>query len=257
MPIHTFPGGTTMKIGLTLLCKNEIDIIEAWLRYHIDGRFDEVIIADNVSSDGTWEKLLTLRPSVLLKQIKSQTYKQAEWVYEMDVELRNRGCEYIVNLDADEFLSGDVRAACTQAAGVHQLYPVGTFMRATAIDDCTIANPVERIQYHDSWNIKYSNDKAVVRAEGLSALCQGNHWGYWGEDAQSILAPDLRLYHYEQRSAQQLIKKYGGHHSAEKLANMGAGWRAMNELWSVGGNQALLDYWQQHCLYDPKELQRR
>lgn len=246
-----------MRVGLSLLCKNEADVIRPWLAYHLNRRFDEIVITDNVSSDGTWEILLGLLPSVILRQEPAQTYSQADWVYKMDCELRNRGCDWVVNLDVDEILAGDVRAACAMAdnAGVEQIYPRGTFMRATH-DDPEIDDPIKRITWHDPWVLGYTNDKAILHTRGLTGVCQGNHWGFWDHDIISTPAPGLYLYHYEQRSPEQLIKKYSGYCSEKKLANMGVGWQAMNKLWRDGGNEALINYWREKCLYDSKNLEQ-
>lgn len=246
-----------MKIGLCLLCRNEADIIVQWMEYHMRQGYDIIHVADNGSSDGTWEYLLSLRPRVSLSQIADMSFKQSDWVYAIDDSLRKNGCDWIVNLDADEFIIGDVRAACEIADknSIEQLYPHGTFMRCTP-EDPNIEDPIRRMTWHDTWSVKYSNDKAILHSAGLTGVCQGNHCGYWNHTAIESAAKNLYLYHYEQRSAAQLIKKYGGHHSADKLSHMGEGWRALNQLWIDGGDQALIQYWNTHCIYDTKNLEQ-
>jgi hypothetical protein len=244
-----------MRIGCTLLCKNEIDLIDQWLRHH-SPMFDILYISDNVSSDGTWERILQW-PSILHRQIESQDYCQKDWVYEVDADLRVRGCGWVANLDADEFLEGDVRAACAEAdkAGVEQLYAHGTFMRATKIDP-QYEDPLQRITWHDPWTLKYSNDKAILHTSGLTGVCQGCHWGYWDHPVKSQLTDTLLLRHYEQRSPEQLIKKYSGYPSPTKLKNMGEGWVRMNGLWKAGGDDALIKYWEEHCVYNIEGLEQ-
>jgi len=249
-----------MTIGLTLLCKNEIDIIRPWLHFHLR-HYDFVYISDNVSTDGTWEAILehSARSGLILRQIQSQDYCQAEWVYDMDAHLRYLGCDWVVNLDADEFLNGDVREACRIADidGYHQIYPKGTFMRATHDDDSESPEVLQRIQWHDPWDKVYSNDKAIIKTDRLIGVCQGNHWAHWsGDPIRTAPAKDLYLYHYEQRSPEQLVKKYSGIHSATKLAHMGEGYRAKNELWLEGGDDALIKYWNEHCVYDSSKLEK-
>jgi glycosyltransferase involved in cell wall biosynthesis len=245
-----------MKIGLTLLCKDEIDIIKQWIDYHIF-RFDYTIIQDNGSTDGTLEYLRSIQSdTVFIISIPEQTYKQSEWVYAMDCTLRNLECVWAVNADADEFLDGDVRASCMRAGTLQQIYSHGTFMRPTVLD-LNIENPIERITYHDPWELKYSNDKAIVNLTGLIGICQGNHWGFWNGKVNSVFDPSLRLYHYEQRSIQQFIKKYKGHWTEEKLKNMGEGWQAKNKLWVEGGDAALVAYYNEHVLVSEEGIKNR
>jgi hypothetical protein len=232
-----------------------MDVIDEWLEYHVR-RFDVVYVSDNGSWDGTWERLLSWRPHIMVRQIASQDYMQSKWVYEMDDALRSFGCTWAVNLDADEFLEGSMRAACAIAEmnGINQIYPHGTFMRATTGDS---ADPsvTQRIVHHDPWSKKYTNDKAIIRTAGLTGVCQGNHWGYWDHETKSVQIDDLRLYHYEQRSPAQIVKKYSGAASPEKIKNMGEGWVALNKLWRDGGDEALIAYWHEHCIYDRAYLE--
>ena len=245
-----------IHVGLTLLCKDEIDIIKQWVDYHKD-RFYLTLIQDNGSTDGTYEYLETLRSSrVCVMSLPDQVYRQAEWVYDLDVYLINCSTSWAVNLDADEFLEGDVQAACERAseAGINQLYPMGTFMRSTEADDRTEKDPIKRMLYHDSWDTKYSNDKAIVNLKGLTGICQGNHWGFWDCPVVTAYDPSLRLRHYEQRSPEQFCKKYRGVWCEEKLKNMGYGWQQLNKLWLEGGDPALIQYFNEHALVSKEDI---
>ena len=46
-----------MTLVMTLLARDEIDIVESWLAFHLNAGADLVIATDNRSEDGTTEVL--------------------------------------------------------------------------------------------------------------------------------------------------------------------------------------------------------
>ena len=104
-----------MKLAMTLIVRNEADIIEDNLRYHRAQGVDLFIVLDNGSTDGTVEILeryeragmLTLlhRPGTMLSIQRKGNTEIARLAYEM-------GADWVFHNDADEFwwpFDGDLK----------------------------------------------------------------------------------------------------------------------------------------------------
>ena len=96
-----------MKLIAVSRVKNEIDIIEAFVRYHA-GYFDKLIILDDGSTDGTVDVLKFLRaaglPLVLLRE-SAVGYEQSDYMTKLlRMAVSQFGADWVAPLDADEFL---------------------------------------------------------------------------------------------------------------------------------------------------------
>jgi hypothetical protein len=96
-----------MKLIAVSRVKNEIDIIEAFVRYHAR-YFDKLIILDDGSTDGTVDVLKSLRaaglPLVLLREA-AVGYEQSDYMTKLlRMAVSQFGADWVAPLDADEFL---------------------------------------------------------------------------------------------------------------------------------------------------------
>lgn len=95
-----------MKLALIAQLRDELDIVEAWLR-HIDALFDVVYIIDHQSIDGTSEVLkqaVEQRKLWNLFFLNSKADLQAETSNLLMHEAFNSDIDYLFFLDADEFI---------------------------------------------------------------------------------------------------------------------------------------------------------
>src|SRR5215210_2086332 len=97
-----------MRLIMTLVVRDERDIIEANLRYHFAQGVDSVIVTDNGSTDGTLDVLGQYAAAGLLHLIEehSDDYheRQADWITHMArLAATEFDADWVINNDADEF----------------------------------------------------------------------------------------------------------------------------------------------------------
>ena len=95
-----------MKLVMTLLARNEADVIDAQIAFHMSAGVDLIVATDNRSEDGTLEIFERWERTGRLHLIRepSESVRQAEWVTSMarfaSTEL---DATWVINSDADEF----------------------------------------------------------------------------------------------------------------------------------------------------------
>ena len=110
-----------VKLALTLLAKNEADIVDANVAYHLAAGVDFVVATDNGSSDGTtriferYEQRGVLAPHPRAEQRLSTRPLGDARMARRAAEL---GADWVMNADADEFWwprAGDLKEALERA----------------------------------------------------------------------------------------------------------------------------------------------
>ena len=95
-----------MKIVMTLLVRDEIDIIQAQLDYHLAEGVDHIIVTDNGSVDGTLDILHDYADRGLIELFHEppSDFSQHRWVTRMARHAASKhGADWVINADADEF----------------------------------------------------------------------------------------------------------------------------------------------------------
>ena len=95
-----------MKLVLTVVARDEADVLDAFLAFHLSAGVDFVIATDHLSRDGTTEILERYEQEGLLHLIREEdpVFRQSAWVTQMArLATTEYGADWVINSDADEF----------------------------------------------------------------------------------------------------------------------------------------------------------
>ena len=95
-----------MKLVMTLIARDEADIVGDQIAFHLNAGVDFVIATDNLSQDGTIELLESYARDGQLHLIREDSpyLRQAEWITRMGrLAATDYGADWVLHSDADEF----------------------------------------------------------------------------------------------------------------------------------------------------------
>jgi glycosyltransferase involved in cell wall biosynthesis len=212
-----------MRLAVTLLVKNEIDIISDTILFHFKMGADELIITDNDSSDGTLEEIERLArhwPITVIRE-GSDIFDQATWVTRMALIAKERKADWIVNADADEFWYHPIglKAFLEKCP----LVPLRTYRRnllpppyqpQRPVKEMTLAvmKPTPRSENIGDYLLWQLTAKEICPARSLLSVAMGNHSARYAEPCDVQQAGSIVIYHYPLRSFEQFKSKvsHGG-----------------------------------------------
>lgn len=230
-----------MRLVVTLLVRDEADVLAATLEHHLAQGADHLVVTDNGSTDGTLDVLEDYRAAgvVDLLHEPDQTYRQAEWVTRMArIAHERHGADWVVNADADEFWLPLERTS-TLAGCLAALDPDVVAVRAQRVN---LVAPVlregawsEQLLLRDPHSLSERGTrigpKVCHRGAPDVEVAQGNHSVSGGGPQGRTVEGQLEVLHVPVRSAQQFERKIvnGGSAYAANTdlpAEVGWHWRA-------------------------------
>ena len=95
-----------MKLVMTLLVRDEADILAAHIDFHLASGVDFIIATDNLSIDGATDVLKSYEARGVMRYIAEpdDTYQQSKWVTRMArLASAAHQADWVINSDTDEF----------------------------------------------------------------------------------------------------------------------------------------------------------
>lgn len=211
--------GRAVKLVMTLLVRDEQDILKENIEFHLDRGVDEVILMDNLSSDGTADIAAEYVRLGVLHYIfqPEDDYSQGRWVTQMARQAyQELGANWVINNDADEFWWS--RASLKDVlAQVDRNTLAVSAERTNFIPRPESAEPFWRrmnIRRKVSLNSqgKPLPGKVAHRALADVVVDQGNHGVRVGDRAVDVAVSPISILHFPIRSKKQFFNriKMGG-----------------------------------------------
>jgi len=237
-----------MKLVMTLLVRDEEDIVADNLDFHLAQGVDEVIVTDNGSVDGTLEILRSYEARGLVRIIVEPTddYSQGRWVTRMArLAATEHDADWVINNDADEFWWPRTESLRSVFEGLGGNVGAVVGHRTNFVPRPEDGRPYwERMTLRERESLnpvgKPLPPKLAHRAHPEIVVVQGNH-RIKGPDIGSELDDgSIEILHFPMRSYSQFENKIvkGGRAYArnkELPTKTGRTWRRLYETWEQGG----------------------
>ncbi len=200
-------------IVMTLLVRDEEDILAENIRYHLEQGVDHVVITDNLSADATPDIIADFVRQGVATAISetNDIYAQSKWVSRMADVAADMGARWVLHTDADEFWITD--------SGV----PVSTFLRRAFLRNVVQGRRTDFVCTGDAgqpfWDrMIYAKTRSLNpigrplppkighRARRGIVVKPGNH-GLEGIRWQRKATTGLEILHFPLRSRAQFIAK--------------------------------------------------
>jgi glycosyltransferase involved in cell wall biosynthesis len=236
-----------MKLVMTLLVRDEQDIIRENLDYHLAQGVDEVIVTDNGSVDATLDILSEYesRGVVRIIQEPSDDYSQGKWVTRMArMAAGEHAADWVINSDADEFWWPRSGTLASSFAELGDEVGVVVARRTNFVPQPEDDRPFwERMTVRERESLnpvgKPLPPKLAHRAHPDIEVVQGNHRLRGPELGERVDDGTVEILHFPMRSYAQFENKIvkGGQAYArnkELPENVGRTWRRLYEIWERG-----------------------
>ncbi len=206
-----------MKVVMTLLVRDEADIVDEQIAFHLDAGVDFVIATDNRSQDGTTEILERYEREGRLHVIREpgEDLRQSEWVTRMArLAATEFGADWVLNADADEFW-------WPRGAGLKELLAVvpARYGVVRAAWRNFVPRPEDGRSFSERMTVRLctpafhhhplsTHSKSAHRAVADVRVGRGNHEAF-GEGLLPLRGwYPLEILHFPVRSLEHSVRKY-------------------------------------------------
>lgn len=211
-----------MKIVMTLMVRDEADVIRAMLEHHRQQGVDQIIVTDNASTDGTYEILEEYAATgfVDLSVDTRHNKQQAEVVTAMARRAATEfAADWVINADADEFWVSQTSAS-TLRDEIEQFLPEEQAVRVPVVDmiglPALAGTGIERLCYRDTRPVvaleevglhAHATPDVMHVGDPNVTVSQGNHTVNGRNAEQLPLSERIEVLHLPWRSWEQYRHK--------------------------------------------------
>lgn len=213
-----FKSTSEPQLLMTLLVKNEEDVLEDNLIFHKHMGVDGFIITDNNSTDRTLEIIEKYKDKGWIKEVIKEgatNYKQKEWVDRMAWKAKTSyKADWIINADADELWyapSGNLKTelASTDAnvlmCKMKCVYPIEGQPFWKWNETVSAVSSTEEYDLSPYSLFARQNPKVIHRAAGYIQISMGNHKVAMFPKRKK--ESQICVYHYNIRGKQHFMEK--------------------------------------------------
>lgn len=211
-----------MILVLTILVRDEIDIIKSMIDFHLAQGVDHIIATDNGSTDGTYEvcREYEKKGKIELLCEPPSDFSQHRWVTRMaNLAQSKYSADWVINADADElFVPSDKQ--CSLKDILNKIPESKSVLHLARHDFVSNVRPMKESVHLEmiyrkviSHNIKGTplKPKAIHRGSPNVRVSQGNHRVTGDKLGEPYLTEKISVYHYPIRSYPQFYSKvYNG-----------------------------------------------
>ena len=245
---QTFRRTSNPKLIMTLLVKNEEDILEENLCFHKAMGVDGFIITDNNSTDGTIEIIQKYQKEGWIKEAiieKATNYNQKVWVDRMiKIAKKQLHADWVINADADELWDSPTGSLKTELATTRAnvlkcsmiyMYPeAGKQFWKWNQAIIPIINPLKYNFYNLSRYSLYipQRGKVLHRTTSYLQISTGNHKVLMFP--KRLRKSNICIYHYSIRGKERFLEKMinGGKQLEQNPhRHIGMHWRYFYQLY--------------------------
>jgi len=268
----------TELVWAVMMVKDEADVIATTIEHLLASAVDGVLVADNLSTDGTMDILYELArrhgsERVFVKVDAEPAYYQAEKTTALaQFAHKALGATWILPCDADEiFYSWSERALGDELRAIEaEVLGVPLWNHYATGQDRAGATPFERMVWRTE--TRGTLDKMTYRWRADRTIGQGAHRIHdLSGNVMPAVGGRIGIRHFPYRNAEHFVRKaqngYAAYQKTDLPEYVGAHWRQYGALIETRGVQAGRDWWLEHfyyaepaaagLVYDPAPVQRR
>ncbi len=253
--VRTTKRKSTPRLIMTLLVKNEEDMLEENLIFHKAMGVDGFIITDNNSSDRTPEIIRKYKEKGWIVEAieeKATDYQQKKWVDRMIWKAKSgHKADWVINADADEIWyapSGDLKTELVSSRAnvltceMKCVYPEEGKPFWQWGRTVEVVNDLERYNLSRYSLFARQNKKVIHRTAGYIQISMGNHKVTMFP--KKVEKSNIHIYHYNIRGKKPFLEKMinGGRQLEQNPKKHGGRhWRYFYQLYKEGLLEAEYD----------------